>query len=286
MNIKITGSSGYLGNIISEELKNKGHSPEGIKRKLLYGKQDKLSEIIKNTDVIINLAGAPILQRWTEKNKKTIYESRVKTTQNLALAIKYLPEKQRPKTVVSVSGISIYANWKTHTEESNDFNTGFLSEIVQDWESAWSDLSGNIRLVLFRLAPVLGKNSDTIKNLKLPFKLGLGGKVASGRQPFPFVHEHDVARAFAWAVENKGANGIYNVAAPQQITNSQFSKALAKTLHRPAIIPIPAFGLRILYGKAAAMITEGPAILPQALQNEGFDFRYPTIEAALQQIFE
>lgn len=285
MKIKITGLTGYLGNIINGELTKKGHSVSGIERRLLYGLPEKLEETLKNTKVLINLAGAPVLQRWTEKNKKLIYESRVLTTQNLVKAINNLPPEQRPEKVISASAIGIYANDVLHSEESHDFDTGFLGEVVKDWEASWNGLPGNVQLTIFRIAVVLGKESATIKKLLLPFKLGIGGKIGNGKQPFPFVHETDVAQAFAWAVENEKTAGIYNLAAPQQITNSGFTNALAKKLKRPAFIPVPAFVLKMVFGKAAGMLTQSPTVLPEALLEKGFAFRYATIEEALEEIF-
>lgn len=286
MKIKITGSTGYLGKIITGELKAKGHTVSGIERKYLYGSVEELKNVLSETDVLINLAGAPILQRWTEHNKEIIYNSRVKTIQNLTKAINELPPGDRPKKIISASAIGIYATGKSHDEESRNFDEGFVGKVVKDWESAWEGLPDSMPLTVFRIGLVLGKNAATIKKLMIPFKMGVGGKIGNGKQPFPFVHEKDVARAFLWATENRSKTGVYNLAAPQKISNSTFTKAFAKALNKPAFIPVPEFALQVVFGKAAVLITESPEVEPKALKAEGFTFKYPTIESTFAEILK
>jgi uncharacterized protein len=284
MDIKMTGASGYLGQVISDELRKKNIGVSGIDRQLLYEPVEKLSNEIKNASAVINLAGAPVLMRWNDKNKKLIYDSRVLTVNNLVRAINGLSAGQRPEKVISVSAIGIYTSGKMHTEKSDDLDNGFLGALVHDWEYAWNDLAENVGLTIFRLAPVLGKDSSIIKKMLLPFKLGLGGRIGDGKQPFPFIHESDVSRAFIWALENSGTNGIYNLAAPGQINNNEFTQTMAKILHRPAIIPIPDLVLKLMYGKAAGMLTDSPSVVPQNLREKGFEFNFPTIKETLKEI--
>lgn len=284
MKITITGASGYLGKIITTELKNKGHEVSPVTRELLYGPAENLASEIKNTDVLINLAGAPLLQRWTTKAKKNIYNSRVKTSENLARAFQIMFPEERPGKVISASAAGIYTPGKTHSEESYDFDQSFLGKLVKDWENAWSGLPENVELTIFRMAVVLGKESASIKNMLLPFKLGIGGKVGSGRQPFPFVHEFDVGRAYLWATENKKVTGVFNLAAPNEISNAGFTRVFARKLNRPAFIPVPPFVLQLIYGKAASLLTKSPAVVPHKLLETGFEFKYSTIEDTLDEI--
>ncbi|SHI63423.1 hypothetical protein SAMN05444280_10461 [Tangfeifania diversioriginum] len=284
MQIKMTGASGYLGEVIKKELIEKRHQVLPISRSFLYGSTDELAAQLKGTQVLINLAGAPILQRWTSHNKQVIYESRVQTTSKLVKAIQKMNEDQRPQKVISASAVGIYAVNGSHDEKSTDFDNGFVGTVVKDWENAWKDLPGNVELTIFRLGVVLGKEAQTIKKLWLPFKLGLGGKIGNGKQPFPFVHEKDVARAFTWALDQSGRDGIYNLAAPQKITNKGFTKAMAGALKRPAIIPVPEFALRVVYGKAATLLTESPEVIPRELEKQNFEFSYPDIESTLKEI--
>lgn len=286
MKIKITGSSGYLGNIISKKLRQNGKNPEGIPRELLYAKKGELTDFLRGTDVVVNLAGSPILTKWTEKKKQEIYNSRVETTTNLVKAINELSPETRPKVVVSASAIGIYKAGKTHDEHSTDFDKGFVGKVVRDWEKALEPLNQNIQKVVFRIAPVLGKNSETIKNLRLPFKMGIGGKIGNGKQPFPFVHEKDIAEAFLWAIDVYDKNGIFNLTAPDSISNKTFTKKFASKLNRPALIPVPGFGLKTIYGESANMLIESPQVIPKELQKEGYQFRYPDIDSVLSEILE
>lgn len=284
MNIRLTGSNGYIGKLLTERLREKGHCVLGIQRKHLYGQTSVLKGEIRGTDVIINLAGAPILQRWTEKNKKIIYDSRIVTTRNLVQAISELPETDRPKKIVSVSAIGIYKSGLAHTEESTDFDEGFVGKVVKDWEQEIKRLPDSIQTTIFRLGLVLGKEAKTITNLLLPFKMGLGGKIGSGEQAFPFIHEHDVINAFVWAVENEKKSGIYNLTAPENISNKKFTEALAKELKRPAIFSTPAFFLKLIFGEAAELLTQSPKVSSEKLVKAGYNFEFPNIHSALQNI--
>lgn len=284
MRIKITGASGYIGSIISNELENKGYSVLPIKRSLLYGSTENLSKELSGVDGVIHLAGAPVLQRWTTKNKKTIYNSRVVTTQNIVKAIRHLKPENRPGAVISASAVGIYLPGQKHDESSNQFENGFLGKVVKDWEAAWEELPEKIHLKVFRLGVVLGREAATIKKMIIPFRLGAGGKIGHGNQSFPFVHEKDVAGAFAWAMENQHIEGVFNLVAPQFITNSDFTKALAHKLNRPAFLSVPSFALKLVFGRAASLLTESPEVEPKYLMNSGFRFMYGTIEEALNEI--
>lgn len=284
LKVKITGASGFLGKAISAELKNKGFEVSGIERKLIYGSKENFAKELENADVIINLAGAPILQRWTSRNKKLIYESRVRTTRNLVNAINSLPKEKQPKKFISASAIGVYKSGFLHDENSSDFDDGFVGFVVKDWETASNELSPAIQKNIFRIGLVLGKNAKTIKSLILPFKLGFGATISSGNQPFPFVHEKDVIRAFVWAVENLDKDGIFNLVAPQNISNKEFTKSLAKAINRPAIFSIPNFVLKLVLGEAAVLLTESPAVEPKKLMEEGFEFNFPKLDGALREI--
>lgn len=284
MKIRITGISGYLGKILSEELRKRGHEVLGIERRLIYGSLEVLSNAIEGTDVIINLAGAPILQRWTERKKILIHESRVRTTRNLIAAINALPKEKQPKKLISASAIGIYKSGFSHNENSTNFDEEFVGKVVQDWENATSELPEYIQKNIFRIGLVLGKEAKTITNLLLPFKLGLGATIGNGKQPFPFIHEKDVSHAFIWAVEDLNKSGTFNLVAPESITNKDFTKVLANALNRPAIFSIPEFVLKLVLGEAAVLLTESPVVLPKALLEKGFEFKFPTIEMALNEI--
>lgn len=280
----MTGSSGYLGNIISNELIQAGHNVTGIDRKLLYDHHDLLVKELTGCDVIINLAGAPILQRWTEKNKKTIYDSRVVTSRNLVDALNSIPEKKRPKKIISASAIGIYKNGEHHDETSSQFDPGFVGKVVTDWEKGIDELPVNTQKIIFRIGLVLGKKAKTIKNLLIPFKLGLGATIGNGDHAFPFVHEKDVSRAFLWAVEDFFESEKFNLVAPENIDNKKFSKTFAKTLRRPAFLFIPKIFFKIILGEAAGLIIKSPSVSSEKMIDAGFQFKYPDIESAISEI--
>jgi hypothetical protein len=152
------------------------------------------------------------------------------------------------------------------------------------WEAASNDLTINVQRNIFRIGLVLGKKAKTITSLLLPFKLGLGATLGNGKQAFPFVHVSDVARTFVWAVEDLKSGGTFNLVAPENITNKDFTKSLAKALHRLAIFSIPEFVLKAVLGEAASLLTEGAIVEPKNLLEAGFDFEYPTIKSALEEI--
>jgi len=265
MKIKITGASGYLGIEISNELKKHGHEVSGIERKLIYGSSSILSKEIENTDVIINLAGAPILQRWTKRKKRLIYESRVRTTRNLVKAINDLPKEKQPKKFISTSAIGIYKSGFTHNESSTNFDNGFVGIVAKNWEGATGELPTNIHLIL-------------------PFKLGLGATFGDGKQSFPFIHEKDVIKAFVWATKEFEQNGVFNLVAPEKISNKMFINTFAKKLNRPAIFSIPVFVLKLALGEASVLLTESPEVEPKNLLDEGFEFEYSNISTTLAEI--
>ena len=284
LKIKITGISGYLGSIVSKELIKAGYKVSGVNRKLLYGPLHELKKELAANDIIINLAGAPILKRWNRKNKKIIYNSRVITSKNLVEAINLLPKNERPKKFISASAIGIYKNGEHHNEESISFNADFVGNVVLDWEKAIQELPDNVQQITFRIGLVLGRNAKTIKKIIIPFKFGLGATIGNGKQPFPFIHEKDVSRAFLWAIEEFSESAKFNLVAPQNITNKEFTKALARTLQRPSILTIPEFIFKVLYGEAANLITDSPSVSSNKLNKAGFEFIYPDIKSALSEI--
>ena len=284
MKIAITGSSGYLGKLISKELSENGHSISEIERQVLYGDIEILKQKISRADIIINLAGAPIFQRWTKRNKQIIFDSRVTTTQNLIAAINKLPAEQHPKKFISASAIGIYKSGLLHDETSINFDEGSVGNVVRNWETPLNNLPEHIQKIVFRIGLGLGKNSLTIKKMKFPFKLGLGAVIGNGKQPFPFIHEKDAARAFLWAVNSFQGNEIFNLTAPEQINNKDFTKKYAKILHRPAILSIPGFMLKMIFGKASVLLTESPQVNSEKIRENGFIFNYSTLESALNEI--
>ena len=284
MKIAITGAHGFIGHKLIEFLDNKGFEVKGISRLLICGNLEDLASSIAGANAVIHLAGAPIMQRWTKKNRRIIYNSRIMTTWNLTKAMNLIEPGRKPKVFISISAVGIYASGQSHDEQSLLLNSQFIGKVVTDWENASVDLDKNIRHIIFRSGIVLGKESQMIKNLLPFFKLGLGGRIGSGKQPFPFIHIDDLTEIFYESIINEHFHGIYNLVAPDQETNETFSKQLSKRLNRPLFFHVPALFLKILYGNASAMLLESPAVIPRRLTEMGFQFRYPTLSATLKEI--
>jgi hypothetical protein len=285
MKIAISGSYGYIAQNLIPELEAANHEITRIPRSEL-GDVDQLTKTLLDSDVVISLAGAPILQRWTTKNKNEIIRSRIDSTQNIVHAINRLPMEHRPDLFISASAIGIYSPDKVHTEESTSFSNDFVAEVVKSWENASDNLNPDVRKVIFRIGLVLGKDAKTIQSLVPIIKLGLGGKIGSGKQPFPFIHIADAIRAFRWNIENKNARGIYNLVASENIDNKTFTKTLAESLNRPAIFTVPEFVLKIALGEASALLLQSPHVYPERLLNEGFTFNFPDIQSTIKEIIQ
>jgi len=285
MKIAISGSNGYIAKNLIHELEKVHHEIIRIPRSKLYD-FDQLSKLLSGTSVVINLAGSPILVRWTKANKNEIVRSRIDTTQNIVKAINRLAEAKRPSLFISASAVGIYSEGKLHTEESNSFASDFVGEVVKGWENASAELTPSVRKVIFRICLILGKEAKTIQKLIPVIKLGLGGKIGNGKQPFPFIHINDAIRAILWSIENEKVQGTYNLVAPENIDNKTFTQTLGKFLNRPVLFTVPAFILKIILGEASTLLLQSPQVVPERLLNEGFEFSFPDINSCIAEIIQ
>jgi hypothetical protein len=282
MNILIAGGSGFVGKKLRNNAIRKGHTIRLIARED-YLNKDSLNDKIQWSTVIINLAGVSISKRWTKSNKTEIYKSRINTTKAIVEGIQ--AAQRKPKLLISVSAIGIYSNSKIQTEDDNLEADDFLAQVCKDWEIVAQRASNDTRVVIFRMGVILGRNGGIVKQLSTLFKLGLGAKLGSGEQMMSWVHIDDVVNAFLYALKNQQMAGIYNLTAPIPVSNSEFTKAFAKAMHRKAWFTIPAFVLRIIYGEQASMFLDEKYVLPKRLLEADFNFRNDTIQAAFKQIF-
>lgn len=282
--VAISGASGY----ISQSIQKNGLFSQYTFVKLSRNEPEHIwKEKIANANVVINLAGAPVIQRWTHKNKTEILESRINTTQKIVSIINQLPPQNSPQLLISASAIGIYPDKGTELNDEYSSKKGntFLSHIVEKWENEANNLKhNNTRLVIMRIGIVLGKNGGLLKKTLPLFNIGLGGKIASGNQAFSFVHINDLVKAVHFFIENKNTKGIYNIVAPQITNNAHFTKALGKAMKRPTFIPVPVFALRLLFGKAAHIMINGERVYPTRLCESGFNFDFPNIENAVKAI--
>lgn len=274
-----------IGRVVRKELEESGHEVVGLTREMLYDEKGVLlRSALRGCAAVVHLAGAPVLQRWTASARKEIMESRTVTTRHLVEAVNALLPGEKPALFLSASAIGIYRNGEVHDEQSLQYDTHFAAEVTQAWEKASEGLDIHVRRVVFRIGLVLDAHSKLISLLWLPFRMGAGGPIGSGKQPFPFIHLNDLVRAMFWVLENRQAHGIYNLVALERITNRDFARQFGALLHRPALLPVPAFFMRLLYGTAAVMVLESPAVHPARLMSEGFSFRYPSLQWALEEI--
>jgi len=285
MKIVITGGTGFLGRHLSSYLLNLGHELVVIQRSDLKQGTDRISKLVKSSDVLINLAGSPVIKRWTSSNMEEISSSRMNTTNLIVETIVAMTPDERPALVISASAIGIYDSINKHNEQSSNFGDNFLADVCKRWENSLEPLKNmNIRVCVVRIGIVLGSDGGMLKQLLSLFKAGLGGRIGSGRQAFSFIHILDFCRVMKFLMENVQCRGIFNLTAPEISSNLQFTRILAKACHRPAIFTVPEIALRLLYGKAAVALLQGQSVYPQHLLECGYQFAYPDLQSAIDAV--
>ena len=282
--ILICGASGFIGHAVSQFLTANKYSIEPITRHHLALPVAELAQHLSGAVAILNFAGAPILCNWTEKTKQSIYGSRIDTTHKLVEAIKQSTYK--PELFFSTSTVGIYDSYEVHDEFSTCFSTDFLANVCKDWEKEAFRLCNlqSTRVIIGRLGVVLGNDGGAFPHMIMPFKLGLGGRIGNGYQCMPFIHINDLTATLWYFLNNKNCKGIYNLVAPQMISNREFSHKLSKALHRPHIITIPKWILKLIYGHGAIMLIEGQKVIPKRLKDNHFPFEFPTIDQVIKNL--
>ncbi|KAM9329588.1 epimerase family protein SDR39U1 [Gastrophryne carolinensis] len=292
---QIGGGSGFIGQVLSQLLRKKGHTVTIISRR--PGEQritwvDITEKGLPPCDAVINLAGENILnplRRWTEQFKKEVTASRIETTRTISQAIAQSPNP--PHSWVLVTGVGYYPPSQTeqYTEDSPGGDADFLSRLVRDWEEAAQlplvEAKCATQLTKVRLGVVLGRSGGALPTMLWPFRFCLGGILGSGKQPFPWIHIDDLCQLLCHTVEqDRGVGGILNAVSPSAATdtNADFTQALSKALGRPALLFTPAFAVQLLLGNdRATMLLEGQRVIPQRTLQTGFSFQYPTLSSAL-----
>ena len=300
MRVAVTGATGLIGTAVVRELQARGDEVTVLSRDAERAGQalpgvvacewrnpaDKPapSEALAGRDAVVHLAGEPIAQRWSDDAKRRIRASRELGTRNLVAGLRAVGE-QRPRVLVSQSAVGWYgARGDEPVDESEPHAAGdFLAEIVAAWEAeARGAEELGLRVALTRTGVVLAEAGGALEKMLPPFKLGVGGPVAGGRQYVPWIHVDDVVGAMLFCLDDERASGPLNVSAPEPVTNRELSKVLGRVLHRPAIAPVPAFALRVLYGEMASIVITGVRAMPKRLQELGYAYRRPELEPALR----
>jgi uncharacterized protein len=285
MKIAISGSTGFIGKQLTDYLLRSGNEILMITRRDFADPDNKLTKIVNSADVIINLAGSSVLCRWNEQNMGQICSSRLETTRLLVSSLDRDDPLKSRKIFINASAIGIYQDSGIHDEESTALGNDFLANLCKKWEQELEPLGDlDCRTSIIRIGIVLGTSGGSLAKMIPIFKAGLGGKIGSGKQPFSFIHITDFCRAIEHIILNSQSSGIYNLVAPEFTTNDGLTKALAKSLHRPAFFTVPEFGLKLVYGKAAQLLTQGVAARPQKLLNEDFKFLFPDISTAISDL--
>ncbi len=280
MKIAMSGATGFIGGNLTQEFKGNNWDTIALLIEDFQSSNDTLNKKLSGADVVINLAGAPIVAKWTEEYKKILISSRVDTTSKIVEILKN--NNPKPKVFISTSAVGIYDGNGVYSEDNAVYANDFLGNLAKDWEKvALKAKDAGIRTVIFRFGIVLGKNGGILSNMLPFFKVGLGGTIGNGSQGFSWVHISDLKRAFLEAIENDKYEGIYNLTAPNPTTNKGLTKALSKALGMPAIFRIPLIILKLKYGDGAIAIASGQKVVPKRLLDSGFRFRFENIEEAL-----
>ena len=278
--IAISGANGFVGTSLTNFFSSFGYKIIPLSRDILNNKS-KLEEVLNSTDIVINLAGANIINRWSESYKKLLYSSRIDTTSKIVNAISSISNK--PKLLISTSAVGIYDN-KSIYDENGSFSNDFLSNLCQDWEKeALKAKNEAIKVAIFRFGIVMGKDGGALQKMITPFKFGLGGTIGSGKQSFSFIHINDLLNAYKFVIEND-YDGVFNLTAPTPTTNKGLTLALGKILKRPTILPVPEFVLKLIFSEGARVLTDGQSAIPKKLLDLGFEFKFKTIEETIENL--
>ncbi len=306
MNILILGGTGFIGSAIAKYLLAENYQVAvSTRQNRLHGKSINsvkhffwdgddcldLEEVASNYNVIINLIGENLSDgRWTNDRKESIITSRIKATTALS---KVLPKLKNIQVLLQASAVGYYGYWEEESKapivnEDSPLGSDFLAQTCNKWENSieLTNMPQEFRHCTMRFAPVLG-NGGMIKQLLPPFKMLAGGIPGHGRQPISWIHINDLAKAMSFLIKNENAKGVFNFSAPNPCTMQEFIISMANIINKPYAFPLPSSLLRLLYGEMArSIILGGQRAYPKHLHDLGFEFDFPNIKPALQDIFE
>ena len=290
MNVTVTGASGLIGSELVERLRARGDEVTTLSRnpsgpgavRWMPEQEPAPKAALDGRDAVIHLAGENVAQRWNDDAKRRILQSRELGTRNLVAGIE--AADPRPRVLISSSAVGYYG---PHGDEEVDERTpagdGFLAEVCVVWErEAHRAADLGLRVVCLRTGVVLDRGGPALAKMLPFFKLGVGGPVGGGDQYMAWIHVDDMVGLYLAALDGEAWRGPVNATAPTPVTNTTFSRALGKALHRPAVAPVPAFAVRALYGGMAEIVTEGQRVIPRKAQELGYAFAHPDLDEALR----
>lgn len=299
MIVALTGATGTLGRALARALIERGAEVRALSRTgeraraalggavIAHEWRDPLAEpppaeALSGADAVVHLLGEPVAQRWTEAARGRIRDSRVLSTRNLVRALARIPDP--PRALVSQSATGYYGpRGEEPVDETESPGSDFLAQVCVAWEAEArvAEASG-VRVAITRTGVVLSPSGGALERMLPPFRLGVGGPVAGGAQQVPWVDLDDVVGALLLCVDRPDVRGPVNVTSPRPVTNRELSRALGRVLRRPAVLPVPALALRLLYGDMAMIVTTGVRAVPAALDRHGYRFTEPDLERALR----
>ncbi|MBP84279.1 MAG: TIGR01777 family protein [Verrucomicrobiales bacterium] len=294
MKVGITGARGFLGTAIIAEAKSRHWKVvaysrsentviEGADEVRSFANTESLD--VSGLDALVHLAGEPIVGLWTKEKLRRVRDSRVDLTTDLIEALARTPEEDRPKVLVSASGIGFYGNRADEVlDEGAEVGLGFIPELCREWEAAAYEAKRHgIRVVVPRIGLVLG-DQGLLQKVRPIFKLGIGGKLGAGSQWMSWIHINDIAGIFMECIQQCGLHGEVNAAAPNPVRNSEFTKIYARVLRRLAVIPVPQFILKHLPGGMGCLFLDSQRIEPAVMNAFSYQWRFPDLERALRDI--
>jgi len=302
MRVLVAGASGLIGSRLCDALLARGDQVVGLSRDPDRARETNPTlsghawrptaerppaAAIDGVAGVVNLVGEPIDQRWTDDAKRRILESRERATKNLVDALS--ATDPRPSVLVSQSAVGYYGDrGDALVDESTPAGESFDAGVCASWEAAAHGAEQlGVRVAVTRTGLVLDSKEGLLKQLLLPFKLGLGGPIASGRQYMPWIHIADEVRVLQWALDTESASGTYNATSPNPVTNREFSKALGRVLGRPAVLSVPEVALRLRFGEELTeTLAGGQRALPRRALDAGFEFGHPELEPALRDLLK
>ncbi|HEY2480456.1 MAG TPA: TIGR01777 family oxidoreductase [Solirubrobacterales bacterium] len=298
--VLVTGATGRIGTALCEELIKRGDEVVGLTRspekagaaqpRVTWHAWEPTLErpaeaAFEGVDGVVNLVGEPINQRWSTDAKRKIMDSRRVAAHNLVGAIEGLTTK--PKVLVSQSAVGYYGDRGDEVlDESSGPGDTFDAEVCVEWERAAREAeAAGVRLVIVRTGQVMETGGGILGELLLPFRLGLGGPLAGGRQWVPWIHISDELGVLMWALDTDSVSGVVNSTAPNPVTNKDWSKALGRALHRPAVLPIPGLAVELKFGREFGKVAQGgQRALPKRTEELGYAFKFPAIDGALRDL--